>query len=141
MTTRVYSGAKPFTSDFNDRFAEVAMWQLFFTMFGALAIRVDLGECEVYRTLQYIIFLTRVPSADGESLQDRWYFDMFLTLIQFLPLLIVVFMNDKIGATYSYDKETRASEWERLEGVVVQSDAIGIEEGVAGGEGGFEMRV
>ncbi|GMH85372.1 hypothetical protein TrST_g857 [Triparma strigata] len=119
MTTRVYSGAKPFISDFNDRFAEVAMWQIFFTMFGALAIRVDL---------------------DGESLQDRWYFDMFLTLIQFLPLLIVVFMNDKIGATYSYDKETRASEWERLEGVVVQSDAIGIEEGVAGGEGGFEMR-
>ena len=131
----------------------------------------------------YCFFSLVVPSADGESLQDRWYFDMFLTLIQFLPLLIVFFMRkqvaeevddaasaasdllgqnnilprivgglretaasswvkmkDKMGAIYYYHKETRASQWERPEGVVVESDTIEVGEGVVGADRGLEMR-
>ncbi|GMI15132.1 hypothetical protein TrLO_g12221 [Triparma laevis f. longispina] len=67
-TTRVYSGTKPFIDPFNDKFAEVALWQQFMTMLGALCIKVNL---------------------DDESLQDRGYFDMALTATQFLPLLPV----------------------------------------------------
>ena len=67
---RVYSGYKPFVEDKIDTFAEVAQWQLFFTMFAALAIRVDV---------------------DGESLQDRYSFDVMLVILQFIaPFIIVV---------------------------------------------------
>jgi len=66
---RVYSGYKPFNDDKVDTFAEVAQWQLFFTMFAALAIRVEV---------------------DGESLQDRVYFDLTLVVLQFIAPVIVV---------------------------------------------------
>jgi hypothetical protein len=59
---RVYSGWKPFISDEHDKLAEVAQWQLFFVMFAALLIRVNM---------------------DGESLQDKVYFDLMLVFIQF----------------------------------------------------------
>ena len=58
---RVYAGYKPFVEDNNDVLAETAQWQLFFTMFAALAIRVD---------------------ADDESLQDKQAFDVMLCVIQ-----------------------------------------------------------
>ena len=66
---RVYAGYKPFNDDKVDTFAEVAQWQLFFTMFAALAIRVEV---------------------DGESLQDRVYFDVTLVVLQFIAPVIVV---------------------------------------------------
>ncbi|GMH92878.1 hypothetical protein TL16_g12477 [Triparma laevis f. inornata] len=66
---RVYSGCSPFISDFYDSFSEVAQWQLFFTMFGALAIKANL---------------------DQENIQDKTYFDIILTLVQFCPALIIV---------------------------------------------------
>ena len=66
---RIYAGYKPFIEDKIDMFAEVAQWQLFFTMFAALAIRVNV---------------------DGESLQDRNSFDVMLVILQFIAPLIVV---------------------------------------------------
>ena len=50
FSMRVYSGYKPFVDDLYDVIAEIAQWQLFFTLFAALAIRVNI---------------------DGESLDDR----------------------------------------------------------------------
>ncbi|GMH68256.1 hypothetical protein TrST_g5437 [Triparma strigata] len=67
---RVYSGCKPFISDFYDSFSEVTQIQLFYTMFAALAMKVNL---------------------DGENLQDKIYFDVVLTLLQFMPALAIVF--------------------------------------------------
>ena len=67
---RIYAGYKPFIEDKVDTFAEVAQWQLFFTMFAALAIRVNV---------------------DGESLQDRNAFDVMLVILQFIaPFSVVV---------------------------------------------------
>ncbi|GMI00735.1 hypothetical protein TrVE_jg11097 [Triparma verrucosa] len=71
-TLRVQSGTKPYIEAVNDKFAEVAMWQLFLTMFAALCLKVNL---------------------DDESLQDQGYFDMTLTLIQFLPLILVLLQD------------------------------------------------
>ena len=64
---RMYSSCSPLTSSFNDTFNKVAMWQLFFTMFAALAMKVNM---------------------DNKSLQDQSYFDWLLTLIQFVPHLV-----------------------------------------------------
>ena len=64
---RVYAGYKPFIEDKVDTF--VAQWQLFFTMFAALSIRVNV---------------------DCESLQDRSYFDVMIVILQFIAPLIVV---------------------------------------------------
>ena len=69
---RVYSGSKPFIDESIDRFSEVAQWQLFFTLLGALAMKVNL---------------------DNENLQDRGYFDIVLTCIQFIPVAIVTGFN------------------------------------------------
>ena len=41
VSMRVYSGFKPFINDKDDKLAETAQWQLFFTLFGALMLRVD----------------------------------------------------------------------------------------------------
>ena len=60
---RIYAGYKPFIEDSNDLLAETAQWQLFFTMFAALAIRVN---------------------ADQEGLQDRAFFDAMLCVVQFV---------------------------------------------------------
>ncbi|GMH93148.1 hypothetical protein TrST_g13736 [Triparma strigata] len=72
IATRVYCRKRLSISDFHDTFAEVAQWQLFFTMFCALAIRANL---------------------DGESLQDKVYFDVLLTVLQFLPMLVALLMS------------------------------------------------
>ena len=69
---RVYSGCKPFLDDFTDRFSEVSQWQLFFTLLGALVIKVNL---------------------DGEDLQSRGYFDAILTLVQILPVFFLTVAN------------------------------------------------
>jgi len=66
---RVYAGYKPFIEDKVDTFAEVAQWQLFFTMFAALSIKVNV---------------------DDESLQDRSSFNVMLVILQFITPLIVV---------------------------------------------------
>ncbi|GMH49607.1 hypothetical protein TrRE_jg13279 [Triparma retinervis] len=65
---RVYSVKKPFIEDFNDRFSEIAQWQLFYTLLAALAMKVNL---------------------DNENLQDKGYFDLLLTLLQFMPALLL----------------------------------------------------
>ncbi|GMH99744.1 hypothetical protein TrST_g6278 [Triparma strigata] len=86
--TRMYCKKSPFISDFLDVFAEVSMWQLFFTMFAALAIRVNL---------------------DGERLQDKGYFDVFLTVLQFMPMIVcalITYMNkDQLGDEVKKDKK------------------------------------
>ncbi|GMH74247.1 hypothetical protein TrRE_jg670 [Triparma retinervis] len=48
---------------------EVAQWQLFFTLLGSLAIKVNM---------------------DDENLQDKYYFDAILTAVQFVPLVICI---------------------------------------------------
>ncbi|GMH78579.1 hypothetical protein TL16_g13010 [Triparma laevis f. inornata] len=72
--TRVYCRKRPFISNFHDTFAEVAQRQLFLTMFCVLAIRANL---------------------DGTSLQDKGYFDFVITVLQFLPMLLVIILSRK----------------------------------------------
>jgi hypothetical protein len=66
---RVYSGVKPFIEDKDDVLAEAAQWQLFFTMFAALAIKVQL---------------------DGESLQDVAFFDAAVVALQVMTPFVFV---------------------------------------------------
>ncbi|GMH95180.1 hypothetical protein TL16_g13095 [Triparma laevis f. inornata] len=67
---RVYAAKKPFVEHDIDTLSEAAQWQLFFVMFSALAIRVNL---------------------DGESLQDQEIFDWMMLIMQFLaPAIMVV---------------------------------------------------
>jgi hypothetical protein len=60
----------------------VAQWQLFFTLFAALAMKVNL---------------------DNENLQNKGYFDIVLTFIQFVPALIVCITN-VVNAKMATDK-------------------------------------
>ena len=67
---RVYAAKKPFVEHDIDTLSEAAQWQLFFVMFSALAIRVNL---------------------DDESLQDQKMFDWMMLIMQFLaPAVMVV---------------------------------------------------
>ena len=66
---RVYAHYKPFVKDDQDTIAEAAQWSLFFILFGALLIRLNM---------------------DNESLQDRAYFDFMMVVVNFMPILIPV---------------------------------------------------
>ena len=66
---RTYAHYNPFVDPKTDIIAEVAQWSLFFVMFGALLIRVNM---------------------DSESLQDRGYFDVILVTVNLTPLLLPV---------------------------------------------------
>eukprot|EP00519_Triparma_laevis_P014568 CAMPEP_0182491466 /NCGR_PEP_ID=MMETSP1321-20130603/897_1 /TAXON_ID=91990 /ORGANISM="Bolidomonas sp., Strain RCC1657" /LENGTH=380 /DNA_ID=CAMNT_0024693747 /DNA_START=66 /DNA_END=1205 /DNA_ORIENTATION=- len=66
---RTYTHYKPFVDPKTDIIAEIAQWSLFFVMFGALLIRLNM---------------------DGESLQDRGYFDVILVIVNLTPLLLPV---------------------------------------------------
>jgi len=68
--TRVYSGYKPFALSANDTIAETAQWQLFFAVFAALAIRANF---------------------EGESLQDRAYFDALVVMLLFVGVIMGLF--------------------------------------------------
>merc|ERR1711871_1867677 len=69
---RVYSDRHPFTSPRMDKFNIAAQLQLYFTLLGALAIKVNL---------------------DNENLQNKGYFDLVLTCVQFVPVLISLLTN------------------------------------------------
>merc|ERR1711871_1711981 len=69
---RVYSDTRPFTSPMMDKFNNAAQMQLFFTLLGALSIKVNL---------------------DNENLQNKGYFDLVLTCVQFVPTLISLLTN------------------------------------------------
>jgi hypothetical protein len=88
---RVYAGVKPFISPKHDVLAEAAQWQLFFTMFAALAIKVQL---------------------DGETLQDRLYFDVAIIVLQFLAPTVLVMR-------YYFSEEMQSAEgfWKGLRNV------------------------
>ncbi|GMI14835.1 hypothetical protein TrVE_jg9019 [Triparma verrucosa] len=64
---RTYAYYNPFVDPKTDIIAEVAQWSLFFIMFGALLIRVNM---------------------DSESLQDQGYFDAILVGVNLTPLLL-----------------------------------------------------
>mmetsp|Transcript_4762 Transcript_4762/g.8844 ORF Transcript_4762/g.8844 Transcript_4762/m.8844 type:complete len:199 (-) Transcript_4762:32-628(-) len=64
---RTYAYYSPFVDPKTDIIAEVAQWSLFFVMFGALLVRLNI---------------------DGESLQDRGYFDKVLVIVNFTPLVL-----------------------------------------------------
>lgn len=64
---RTYAFYSPFIDSKTDIIAEIAQWSLFFVMFGALLIRLNM---------------------DGESLQDRSYFDVILVGVNLTPLLL-----------------------------------------------------
>ncbi|GMI07273.1 hypothetical protein TrVE_jg10655 [Triparma verrucosa] len=44
LSMRVYAYAQPYISDRDDILAEIMQWQIFFTMFGSLLMKVDLSE-------------------------------------------------------------------------------------------------
>ena len=48
FSMRVYAQYQPYIEDKNDRLAEIAQWQLFFTMFAALCIKVDITHEDGY---------------------------------------------------------------------------------------------
>ena len=61
---------QPFIDDKLDRLAECLQWQMILTMLAALALKVNL---------------------DGESLEDKQWFDMMLVALQFAgPVILVV---------------------------------------------------
>ena len=67
---RVYSGYKPFIDEKLDRLAEVMQWQMILTMLGALALKANV---------------------DGESLEDKQWFDIMLVGLQFAgPLTMAI---------------------------------------------------
>ncbi|GMI36382.1 hypothetical protein TrRE_jg11935 [Triparma retinervis] len=101
---RIYAGCKPFVDENIDRFSEVAQWQLFFTLFAALAMKVNM---------------------DDENLQNRGYFDMILTCIQFVPVLIVTGTN-----MVKAKNATKAAKG--LLGSTVRSGRSGSDKGGAG---------
>lgn len=68
LSMRVYAGYKPFVDPLMDIFAETAQWQLFFTMFAALAMRVNL---------------------DGAELGENESFDNALVVVQFVAPFVV----------------------------------------------------
>ena len=72
FSMRVYAFYHPFINSKHDRLAEAAQWQLFFTLFGALAIKVQL---------------------DGENLQDRGLFGSVLAYMQFLIVMLIIFQK------------------------------------------------
>lgn len=67
---RVYSGYSPFILHSHDRLVETAQWQLFFTLLGALCMRVDIVESY----LQY-------------------QFDLVMTGLQFVLLVLIGFQS------------------------------------------------
>ena len=68
---RVYANYKPFVKDIHDITAEVTQWQIYFTMFAALAIRVNL---------------------DGATLEDKMYFDGCLVVLQLVaPTVVMIY--------------------------------------------------
>ena len=122
-TTRVYSGTKPFIDPFNDKFAEVALWQLFMTMLGALCIKVNL---------------------DDESLQDRGYFDMALTATQFLPLLLVaagdaMVVSAKASSAIGGKKSLVHNEFEKERKKELELMPVSPSHGVLLGGGGEDL--
>ena len=72
FSMRIYAQYHPFIDSKHDKLAEAAQWQLFFTLFGALAIRVKL---------------------DGENLQDRGLFGALLAYMQFIIIFLIVFQS------------------------------------------------
>lgn len=66
---RTYAYYNPFVDPKTDVIAEIALWSLFFVMFGALLIKVNM---------------------DNESLQNRGYFDAILVVVNLTPILLPV---------------------------------------------------
>ncbi|GMI51691.1 hypothetical protein TeGR_g9851 [Tetraparma gracilis] len=91
---RVYAGVRPFIDHNDDVLAEAAQWQLFFTMFAALAIKVQL---------------------DGETLQDRLYFDVAIIVLQFLAPTVLIMR-------YYFSEEMQSAEgfWKGLRNVALK---------------------
>jgi len=66
---RTYALYNPFVDPKIDIVAEVSQWSLFFILFGALLLRVNV---------------------DGESAQEQGYFDAALVLVNFTPFLLPI---------------------------------------------------
>ena len=90
---------KPFIEDFNDKFSEIAQWQLFYTLLAALAMKVNL---------------------DNENLQDKRYFDMLLTLLQFVPALVVTLKN-------AMELREATNKTEKLDDLGAEQEEVGLE--------------
>ena len=92
FSMRIYSGCKPFIEVCDDRFSETAQWQLYFTLFGALAMKVKL---------------------DGEDLQSRKFFDIAFASLQIAPAVLTLLYN-------AYDARTLHQEAHRVSDVKVE---------------------
>ena len=76
---RIYAGYAPFIDEFPDYLSEVAQWQLFFTMFAALAMKVNV---------------------DGENVEDKQMFDWALALLQLgCPAMVLCYAFLGMGKT------------------------------------------
>ncbi|GMH83903.1 hypothetical protein TL16_g09752 [Triparma laevis f. inornata] len=90
LSMRVYSGVGPFINENDDKLAETAQWQLFFTLFGALMLRVDV-------TAEY-----------GD---DKDAFGDVLVAVQFvIPILIIYQLVLKKGKKGGEDEEGEGEE-------------------------------
>jgi hypothetical protein len=76
FSMRVYAEYQPFIEESVDILAETAQWQLFFTMFGALAIR------------------TNIRSEDPDAMKA---FDGVLALIQFMSFFVVIVQHGRVA--------------------------------------------
>ncbi|GMI11479.1 hypothetical protein TrLO_g5191 [Triparma laevis f. longispina] len=108
---RVYAYYSPFIKNDQDVIAEAAQWSLFFILFGALLIRVNV---------------------DNESLQDKTFFDFMMVMVNFVPILIPVLQQ--LAIVKSVIVQTSAffgyGEVAELDAAKKQLDALDKEFGV-----------
>ena len=81
---------KPFNDSFANKLARIAQWQLFLTILCAFAIKTKM---------------------DGRELKDHRSFDVYLTCLQIIPVVLVTiyFLTKKILSSNSKNKQTRSS--------------------------------
>jgi hypothetical protein len=82
---RIYAGYKPFVKDSLDLLAEATQWQLFLTMFAALAMKVD---------------------TSNESTQDNKLFGIVICILQFAgPVLVPLYSYSRTRTFWEVDPE------------------------------------
>jgi hypothetical protein len=106
---RIYAGYKPFVKESLDLLAETTQWQLYFTMFAALALKVD---------------------TSNESTQDNKLFDVVICLLQFAgPILVPLYR------WYNREVEGRGG----AGGSPVVEDSLGALESAVHAESSLEL--
>jgi hypothetical protein len=110
---RVYAGYKPFALESLDVFAETTQWQLYFTMFAALALKVD--ETNVHT-------------------RDNVLFDIMICLLQFIgPVFVPLYRYWRSRGLPTEEEDTDSElgsidvEDDDLKGAVEGKEVVGIQ--------------